>query len=686
MGYQAIRKNGFWHGADYYPEQWLDDPAVLEEDIRMMKLAGINVVTMGVFAWSALEPEEGKYTFEWLEERMECLYRAEIDVILATPSGARPAWLARRYPEVLRTGSDRSKNLYGMRMNHCYTSPAYRMLVGRIDRELARHFGSHPALKAWHISNEYHGECHCGLCQEAFRCWLKIKYGDLDSLNRAWWTAFWSKTYTSWDQIESPSPVGERAVMGLNLDWKRFVTDQTKSFMDMEIEAVRTFSPDVPVTTNMIGSFTEIDYPRLASSLDIASIDIYPEWRPRNNVRTALDAGFEYDVIRCLKKQPFLLMETTPSMTSWTEFCKPKHPGQHLASCIQAVAHGATSVQYFQWRKSRGAFEKFHGAVIGHSGHEHTRVFREVSQVGEVLGNIPQIAEAETRAETAILYDWNNRWALDGAVGLRREKKHEEIVREHYRALRRCGKNVDVIEEEADLSCYNLVIAPMLYMLKKGLAERLTKFAAEGGTLVLSYLSGIVDENDLCFLGGVPGPLRKLAGVWCEEMDPLCPEEKVNCLMKSEVISASLSESECACSDYCDVLHLEGAEAVAVYQCDAYYDGFPALTCNRYGKGRVWYQASRFSEEFLVELYRDILSHIEKKSCRFLSAGLPYGVEYSSRDDRNAVYHFFTNWNDRQITLKVYNALDYLTGNRMEEMTTLNPFQSIVIQEQCPGN
>ena len=675
-----MKTEKFWHGADYYPEQWLDRPDILEEDIRLMKQAGICVVTLGVFAWAMLEPEEGKWNFDWLDAVMDRLYQNGIGVILATPSGARPAWLAKAYPEVLRTMPDRRKNLYGMRMNHCYTSPKYRELTVTIDRRLAARYGTHPALKAWHISNEYHGECHCTLCQEAFREFLKEKYTTLEALNKAWWTVFWSKRFTDWNQIESPSPIGEMAIQGLILDWKRFVTQQTKAFMDLEIAAVRENSPFVPITTNMIGSFPEVDYHRLAESLDIASIDLYPDWLRGDNTEVALQAGFEYDVIRSLKRKPFLLMETTPSMTNWTEVGKGKGPGVHLAACLQAVAHGADSVQYFQWRKSRGAFEKFHGAVIGHDGSADTRVFREVAQAGETLAGLSQIAGAVVPAQTAILYDWNNRWAIDGSKGPRRDKAYEEIVREHYGALRRHGINVDLLEEGQTLEEYKLVAAPMLYLLKEGMAKRLSDYVKAGGTLVLTYLSGITDENDLCFEGGFPGPLRELAGIWVEELDTLYPEES-NQMQLLPGNSLGL-EGTFSLHYYCEVIHLLKAVPEAVYQQD-YYQGLPALTsCVPYENpecGRVYYMAARTDKAFLTAFYGKLLRKTKVAGVQ----ELPEGIECSVREKDGVRYLFYTNWKTQEASFRVPCAKELLSDRYVDGMLTIPGGKTAILEVPC---
>ncbi len=648
--------NGFAHGADYYPEQWLSIPGMMEEDIRLMKLAHINIVTLGTFAWAALEPEEGKYCFEWMDAVLAQLHANGISVILSTPSGARPAWLSASYPEVLRVTENRFRNLHGMRMNHCYTSAKYRELTHKIDEALAKRYACHPAVKGWHISNEYHGECHCELCQEAFRSFLQEKYITLEQLNHAWWTGFWSKTYTDWSQICSPSSRGEKALQGLEVDWLRFVTRQTKEFMRLEIEAVRPYNPALPVTTNMIGSFIEVDYPKLVPLLDIASLDVYPEWGGKTTEETAAEAGFEYDITRSLKKQPFLLMETTPSMTNWGEVGKPKKPGIHLAGCLQAVAHGAESVLYFQWRKSRGGFEKFHGAVVGHTGHENTRVFEETAQVGKALEKIGEVAGAVTKAEAALLFDWNNRWAVNASKGPRAVKPLDAVAREHYLALRRQGINVDIIDQEQSFDGYKLIVAPMMYMVKEGVSPRLEQFVREGGILVGTYFSGIADENDLCFIGGAPGPLKKVFGIWVEELDSLYPEERNRiCFLPDNDTGLTGSYS---CDYFCEIIHCQGAVPAAVYGED-YYQGTPAVTCNTYGKGMGCYLAAHTDRTFLTDFYRNT---VKKAGITPLIAGLPHSVSVTSREKAGDTYLFLINFQEEAVTVHLPEGIELLTG------------------------
>lgn len=331
------------HGADYNPDQWQDRPDILKEDMRLMKLAGFNEMSVGIFAWSCLEPQEGVFDFSFLDKAMDDIYAAGGRVILATPSGARPAWLSQKYPEVLRVGTDRIRNEFGERHNHCYTSPIYREKVRIINEKLAERYANHPALIAWHISNEYGGECHCPLCRAAFREWLKLKYGTLDNLNHEWWTAFWSHTFTDWEQIISPGPLGDSDLLGLTLDWKRFVTDQTTDFISAEIAAVRKFTPNIPVTANLMGFYNGLDYRRLSKKIDFVSWDAYPKWRGNDtsDISVAINASMTHDLMRSLKKRPFFLMESTPSIVNWHEYNKLKRPGMNELSSLQAVAHGA---------------------------------------------------------------------------------------------------------------------------------------------------------------------------------------------------------------------------------------------------------------------------------------------------------------------------------------------------------
>ncbi len=650
----------FLHGGDYNPDQWPED--VWQQDMRLMTLSHCNAMTVGIFAWTALEPAEGEFNFGWLDRVMDMLAENDSYAVLATPSGARPIWMAQKYPEVLRVRPDRGRNLFGRRHNHCFTSPVYREKTYTINAKLAERYQDHPALLVWHLSNEYNGACHCDLCRAAFRDWIKAKYGTLDALNQAWWTAFWSHTYTDWSQIEPPSEIGETSVHGLNLDWKRFTTDQTIDFMENEITALRQFSPDTPITTNFMGTFPGLNYWKMAKHLDVISWDSYPMWHKGDNVKLAADIAFVHDINRCLKGgKPFMLMESVPSATNWVPSAKVKRPGMHALSSLQAVAHGSDTVQYFQWRKSQGSSEKFHGAVVDHVGHEKTRVFRDVADLGQKLEKLQDVIGTTVRPDVAIIYDWENAWAMNDAQGPRRgDKGYLDACKHHYRAFWAQGIPVDIIDMEQDFSSYKMLIAPMLYMIRPGVDERIAEFVKNGGTLVITYWSGIVNDSDLVFLGGWPGgKLREVQGIWAEEIDALY-EGDTNTVVPTTDNGLGL-KGEYTARDYCDLIHPETAQVLATYKSD-FYAGRAALTVNAYGEGSAYTISSNNDDRFLGDFYGALTKELDM--LRSLDAHLPHGVSAQLRTDGERPFIFLMNYNDAVRGIDLGNTVytDLLTG------------------------
>ena len=656
------------HGADYNPEQWQHYPEVLAEDIRLMKLAKCNVMSVGIFSWVSLEPEEGVFTFEWLDRILDSFAKNGIYAFLATPSGARPAWMSQKYPEVLRVEANRVRNLHGFRHNHCATSPVYREKVRIMNTKLAERYANHPAVIGWHISNEFGGDCHCDYCQEAFRAWVQDKYGTLDKLNHAWWTTFWSHTITDWSQVESPAPHGETQVHALNLDWRRFVTDQTADFIKHEIVPLKAANPAIPVTTNLMEFFEGLNYWKFADLLDVISWDSYPTWHDRegDDSRQAAKVAMMHDIIRSIKGgKPWMLMESTPSLTNWQDVSKLKRPGMHLLSSLQAVAHGSDTVQYFQWRKSRGSSEKLHGAVVDHVGHEHTRVFGDVTEVGNALEKLEEVIGTSVPAEAAVIFDWENRWGINDSQGPRNKGvKYEETAEAHYLALWEQGVPVDVIHMDADFSKYKLLVAPMLYMVRSGVGERIQKFVENGGVFVATYWSGIVDEHDLCFLGGFPGPLRKTLGIWSEEIDGLHDHDR-NHILPIEGNELDL-QGEYEAVELCDLIHTEGAEVLAVYGSD-FYAGRPALTVNRLGEGKAYYIASRNTGLFHSHFYRSLIE--DAGISKALNVKLPHGVNTAIRTDGVHDYIFILNFTHepQRITLDGRTYTDMLENHAIED-------------------
>ncbi|MCL2171935.1 MAG: beta-galactosidase, partial [Defluviitaleaceae bacterium] len=593
--YQSYNKDErILHGGDYNPDQWLNYPDILADDIRFMQMSGCNTFSVGIFAWAALEPAEGQYSFGWLDKIMDDIASIGGNVFLATPTGARPAWMSQKYPEVLRVNARREKALHGRRHNHCYTSPVYREKTTAMNRALAERYKDHPALMMWHISNEYSGDCHCDLCQEAFRGWLKDKYQNLDALNHAWWAPFWSHTYTCWSQIDSPSPLGEDGLHGHNLDWKRFVNYQTMNFYEHEIAPLREISPHIPCTTNFMGQmgqpqdaypFPGLDYAKFAKKVDIVTWDAYPLWHNdfETAAHTAAKQALICDFFRALKNAPFLTMECTPSLVNWQFINRAKRPGAHILSALSLLAHGSDSILYFQWRMSRGSFEKFHGAVVAHDNSAENRVFKEVARLSEILDNIKEIKGATTPARVGLIFDQENKWALDDAAAFNwKDKKYSKTVYAHHHAFWRRNIPVDVIPPCADFSRYDLVIAPMQYMLGADLMGRMKEYVKNGGKLVTTYISGLVDETDLAHLGW-PAELEEIFGIRLLETDSLHP---------NQTTGFTALGRDYAAVDYCAVIEAAGAKILGKYTSDFYADT-PAITENRLGSGAAYFIAPR---------------------------------------------------------------------------------------------
>ncbi|MHB0857584.1 MAG: beta-galactosidase [Anaerolineae bacterium] len=642
-----------WYGADYNPDQWPEE--VWREDVRLMKLTHVNVATVPVFSWSLLQPDEDHYAFEWLDRVLNLLAENEIYACVATSTAAQPAWMSQRFPEVLRTDIDGVQRKYGGRVNFCPSSPVYRCYAWALARELAERYRTHPALVAWHIGNEYGNHCYCDLCAEGFRTWLKRRYGTLEEVNRVWNTAFWSHQVYAWDEIETPTLNGERRNQPMLIDYDRFQSDTILECYRGEYRALKAVTPGVPITTNLMSHYKPLDYHAWAPYLDVVSWDSYPA--PDEPIG---DIAFKHELMRGLKDgQPFMLMEQTPSQTNWMPRNRLKRPGVMRLWSYQAVAHGADAVMFFQWRRSRGGPEKLHGAVVSHVGHEDTRVFREVQDLGrelEALGDT--LLDARQQARVAVLFDWQNWWAIGYSQGPTVDLDYVAQVKKHYAAL--WGQNIatDVLRPDADLSGYALVIAPVLYMLRRGVAENLRAFVADGGTLVTTFFSGIVDDNDLVALGGYPAELREVLGLWAEEIDALLPGETNRLVLSAPW--GRLAEAY-TCGTLCDLVRLEGAEALATYARD-FYAGRAALTVNTYGEGRAYYLAADPEPAFLADLYGQLCAE------RGIQAPLqaPAGVEVTQRAKGEEVFTFVLNHNAEAITLHLPTpAREMLSGREL---------------------
>lgn len=637
------------YGGDYNPEQWPED--TWAEDMRLLKLAHIDIVTLNVFSWAALQSDETTYHFEKLDKIMNLVRDNGMQVCLATATGAHPAWMARKYPDILRVESNGMRRKFGSRHNSCPNSPTYQKYAKALATRLAERYKDYDNIVAWHISNEYGGECYCENCEKAFRVWLKEKYHTIDEVNRAWDTAFWGHTFYDFDDIVVPNHLSEHwgndrtTFQGISLDYKRFNSESLLKAFRLEYDAIHAITPKIPITTNLMGTYQPLDYQMWGKYMDFISWDNYPA-----NDTPLEETAMRHDLMRGAKQgKPFALMEQTPSVTNWLPYNMLKRPGVMRLWSYQAVAHGADTVMFFQMKRSIGACEKYHGAVIDHVGNENTRVFREVTELGAELEKLgTQTLGARTDSKVAIVFDWDNWWGISYSAGPSIYLDYCQEILHYYKALHHKNIPVDMIGVEDDLSGYSLVIAPVLYMVKGNYDEKIRTFVENGGRFLTTFFSGYVDEHDLVTIGGYPGKLRDILGIWVEEEDAL-PKEMEN--------SFSYQGKTYPARMLCDLLHTEGAVALTSYKKD-FYAGMPVLTKNAFGKGYGYYVATSSDDAF----YEDYLSEICAEAGITPIMETPATVEVTMRSNANGSFVFLLNHEEKAYqTALPFAGTDLLT-------------------------
>ncbi|UQN09058.1 beta-galactosidase [Deinococcus sp. QL22] len=654
------------YGGDWNPEQW--DCGVWHEDIRLFREAGIDLLSINIFAWTRLQPDEATFDFAQLDEIVALLHGNGMQVCLGTGTAAHPAWMATRYPDILRVDAQGRKRKFGNRHNSCPSSPTYRHFAPRLAGALAQRYGQHPALALWHISNEFSGTCYCGNCEIRFREWLRAKYGSLDALNHAWNAPFWNQTVTVWDEIVAPNALTVQrddrhtCMQGLSLDYLRFNSDNLLDSYLLEDRAIREHQPNAVITTNLMGAYRPINYRAWAPHMDVIGWDSYPG-RDQPASRTAMLHG----LMRGLKNgAPFLLMEQTPSQTNWQPHNALKRPGVMRLQSLQAVAHGADAVMFFQMRRSPGAGEKFHGAVIEHHGRSDTRVFREVAALGAELRQLADLTLGlRLSARAAVWFDWESWWACENSMGPSAALDYVEEVWKVYDALHAANIAVDLVGPASDLSGYRLLAAPVMYLLHPEDVTALHGFVRGGGTLLTTFLSGVADPSDRVFRGGAPGPLRDLLGLWVEEIDALDPQVHNRIVLGQALGELSGSYS---CNLLFEIIRTEGAEVMATYGED-FYAGTPALTRHRPGQGQAWHLASSAEPAFL----RGLLAHLcQEAGIEPTWPGLPQGVEATMRGEGEARVLFLLNHLEHEVTVPLAVPLrDLLAGVTVQGEVTL---------------
>ncbi len=594
------------YGGDYNPEQWPEP--VHDEDAELMRRAGVTAVTIGVFAWSWLEPAPGAYDFAWLDRVLDRLARHGIAVVLATPTASPPPWFGLAHPEALPVNADGVRLSHGSRDTYCVSAPAYRDAARRIAAALGERYAGHPALAMWRVHNEYGTTCHCDLTAAAFRRWLQRRHGDLDALNEAWTTAFWSQRYTAWEQIRPPRATQYLPNPAQVLDFRRFTSDELLAAYTEQRDVLRAAAPGIPVTTNyVLGGWVPVDHARWSAEVDLVAVDHYPS---EAGPGAEEEAAFLADLARgwarrCPGGPDWLLMETAPNLIYTPGRMHTKEPGRMARHSLAAVARGSRGAMFFQWRAPRGGAELWHSALVPHAGPD-SRVFREAVALGERLPRIAEASAGAVEARVAIVYDEPSAWALQApglpAAGL----DHLAEARRWHRELWRRGITADVVAGVDALAGYAVVVLPAHHLMADAQAAALRSYVEGGGHLVATYLSGVADEHARVRTGGYPGALRDLLGVRVEEFHPLA----------APITLADGGTGEL----WSETVHAAGARVVTRYA-----DGRPAVTRHTVGAGTAWYVSTRLGDGRLIEAVT------AEAGVRPVRAGLPPGVEVVRR-------------------------------------------------------
>ncbi|MGY5129477.1 beta-galactosidase [Streptomyces nigrescens] len=631
---------GIHFGGDYNPEQWPEE--VWAEDLKLMKAAHVTMVTAGIFSWAKVEPRPGAWDFGWFDRVMDGLAGAGIAVCLATMTASPPPWLSRAHPEILPEDADGRRRWPGGRQHYCPSSPVYRAHAVRLVEQLATRYAGHPALAMWHIGNEYGchtRHCYCEVSADDFRRWLRERYGSVDALNAAWSTAFWSQAYGDFDEVLPPRTAPTFPNPAQQLDYLRFGDEALRACYLAEKAVLERVTPGIPATTNLMPQHKPVDAFAWSSHMDAMALDFYQDPHvPDDHVR----AGYVFDLMRSARSgQPWMLLEQAPGAVNWRPRNGPKPPGAMRLWSWQAIAQGADAVLFFQWRQSLGGAEKFHSAMLPHGGTD-TRIFREVSQLGRELASLPGIEGTRSRAEAALLADWHSWWALELDSKPSTALDHSRIALDHYRPLFEAGVACDVVPPQRDLSGYRLVVAPNLYLLTTPDAERLAAYVRDGGQLLVSFFSGIVDAHDRVHPGGCPAPLRALLGLRVAEFWPLDAGRSV-AVDEGTTLRERSRELGGDCTGRADLwseaIDLEGAEVLAHFT-DGELAGRPAVTRHSYGRGTVWYVGTRL-EPALMRTLLDVVR--AAAGVEPVLPGLPAGVQATVREGAGGRYLFLLN-------------------------------------------
>lgn len=635
---RPFEHDGIAFGCDYNPEQWTPD--VWDEDIRLMGEAGVDLVAVNIFGWSHLEPRRGAYDFTALDDIIGRLHAAGIRVNLGTGTASPPAWLTRAEPDILPMAEDGTRRYPGGRQAWCPSSPAFREAALRLVDAVGRRYGDHPAVALWHVSNElgcHNALCYCDASATSFREWLRARYETLDALNAAWGTAFWSQTYGEWDEILPPRTTLSTRNPGQMLDFHRFSSDELLAYYRAEADVLRGVSA-IPITTNfMVTAHIEnLDYWSWAADMDVIANDHYLDHRLDD---PTAELAFAADLSRGLGQgAPWILMEHSTGAVNWQPLNKPKAQGEIIRNSLTHVARGADGVCFFQWRASVQGSEKFHSAMLPHAGTD-SAVWREVVELGAIVDRLGEVAGSRVEAQAALVFSWESWWATQTNSRPSQALGYLDQVHAAYGALHALGLTVDIVAPGAALDAYALVVVPGLHLVREAEAAVVTDWIAAGGTALITFYSGTVDEDDRVWTGGYTGPFREALGIRVEEFAPVAP----GTTLQLDDGSTSTLWSERA---------QPTTAAVAASFTDGPSAGSPAITRNAWGEGAAWYLATQLEPTG----YRDLMGRIAQEAGVRPAAkvtGENGAIEIVRRRAADASYLFVVNHGDAAASVEV---------------------------------
>ncbi len=679
-----------YFGVDYYPEQWVfpyggtaENPeAQWEEDAELMVKAGINVVRIGEFTWGLCEPEDGRYDFEWLKRVMDIMGRSGIQVVLATPTAAPPIWLAKKHPEILPLDEKGIARREGTRRAVCFNNDVYWNYSKRVVEAMAKALGSLPQLIAWQIDSGIGGHQTEWSFNEDTRLewqnWLKLKYETVERLNSELGLHYWGQIVSSFDQVPMPMYAPTAHNPALLLDWARFSSDTIVAFVTMQAEILREITPDIPVTTNLRALLRRFDHFDIAKVVDFVSIESNAAIKSK-----AAELACDIDILRSLKKEGirmpdgdsgFWVIEQKAGQVNWQDVNSLVRPGVIRLFTYQLLSRGAAGVLYYHWRQSRIGFEKFFGAVLPHHIQVTSRVYKEISQIGEEVKLLaPALKDTRVVAQAAILYTHDNDWVLQQPM---QPNKHFDLrahIQLFYTALHDRNISVDFARPSEDLSKYKLVFAPSLHLLSGGDADMIKLYVQNGGTLVGTFNTALVNEHAIASVTGFPHDLTELFGLEVLEFDPLPPGEENHLTFKGAFPTSHLHPARL----WCDIIEPKECQVLATYAKD-FYSGRPAMTLNTFGLGKAIYIGTQSHQHF----YYDLVGWLRQTCNLSPLLKVPDTVQVSMREKEGTKIYFLLNHQNSPVRIQFYKPMhDFLTGSTFSGNYDLPPHGVLVLDE-----